>query len=121
MLVVLEFLISSMFQLKHIVDVLQKHDLQISVMQASCSVNPVGTNQSNDKLIHWTNSMESPRLVVKSVLENNPVLPSRFALPSKVSILFQTISSSCWYLLVTVFVAIRFLHHNLPDFYEIKN
>ena len=78
------------FLTSQVLDALKRHDLEISLAKPETSHKSTTGNQSTDKhainIDHkHLNNIESPRYVNKSVLDSNSVLPSRFALPSKVS------------------------------------
>ncbi|XP_053386334.1 uncharacterized protein LOC123538762 isoform X4 [Mercenaria mercenaria] len=84
---------------QEVFDALKKHDLEISLTKPGTSHNSTTENQSTDKHAINTdhkhvNNIESPRFVNKSVLDSNSVLPSRFALPSKVSAAISKLTES---------------------------
>ncbi|XP_060597231.1 caldesmon-like [Ruditapes philippinarum] len=84
---------------QEVFEALKRHDLEISLTKPGTSHLSSYGNQSTDKHAINTdhkhlNNIESPRFANKSVLDSNSVLPSRFALPSKVSAAISKLTES---------------------------
>ena len=82
-----------MFNLSQVLDVFKRHDLEVSKSWKELSHSSMNTDQIIDKLSDHKDIKHlnhTDRAVPKSPLDSHSVLPSRFAIPSKVSFHCQT-------------------------------